>query len=172
MQSAPCVRWLLMPRGQSCCRARRVTGGWGNSVRVFPGCPFFVPFGMEKMYRKYHRVKQKVNFWVISQSPVHKILQDENFCGIIYEMVNTQARGSTPPRSINRSRQHRTDCTVCVFALPDEIRTVQGLAETKPATEVTAHEFLNDARRKRTFSLRFFVSSHQAAGKRQAVKPE
>ena len=29
----------------------------------FPGCPFFVPFGMEKMYRKYHRVKQKVNFW-------------------------------------------------------------------------------------------------------------
>ena len=26
--------------GQSCCRVRRLTGGWENSVRVFPGCPF------------------------------------------------------------------------------------------------------------------------------------
>lgn len=104
----------------------------GKFRSVFSRLPFFVPFGMEKMYRKYHRVKQKVNFWVISQSPVHKILQDENFCGIIYEMVNTQARGSTPPRSINRSRQHRTDCTVCVFALTDEIRTVQDWLKRNP----------------------------------------
>lgn len=109
-------------------------GDWrlGKFRSGFSRLPFFVPFGMEKMYRKYHRVKQKVNFWVISQSPVHKILQDENFCGIIYEIVNTQARGSTPPRSINRSRQHRTDCTVCVFALPDEIRTVQDWLKRNP----------------------------------------
>ena len=29
----------------------------------FSRLPFFVPFGMKKMYRKYHRAKQKVNFW-------------------------------------------------------------------------------------------------------------
>ena len=102
-----------------------------NPFGVFPAA-FFVPFGAKKMYKKYHRVKQKVNFLGISQSPVHKILQDENFCGIIYEIVNTQGRGSTPPRSINRSRQHRTDCTVCVFALPDEIRTVQDWLKRNP----------------------------------------
>lgn len=107
------------------------TGGWENPFGVFPAA-FFVPSGAKKMYKKYHRVKQKVNFWVISQGPVHKILQDENFCGIIYEIVNTQARGSTPPRSINRSRQHRTDCTVCVFALPDEIRAVQDWLKRNP----------------------------------------
>ena len=28
----------------------------------FSRLPFFVPFGMKKMYRKYHQVKQKVNF--------------------------------------------------------------------------------------------------------------
>ena len=100
----------------------------------FGGFPaaFFVSSGAKKMYKKYHRVKQKVNFGVISRGPVHKILQDENFCGIIYEIVNTQARGSTPLRSVNRSRQHRTDCTVCVFALPDEIRVVQDWLKRNP----------------------------------------
>ena len=110
------------------------TGDWrlGKIRSGFFRLPFFVPSGAKKMYKKYHRVKQKVNFWVISRGPVHKILQDENFCGIIYEIVNTQARGSTPPRSIDRSRQHRTDCTVCVFALPDEIPAVQDWLKRNP----------------------------------------
>lgn len=82
----------------------------GKFRSFFSQPPFFMPFGTQKMYKKYHPLKQKVNFWVISRSLLHKILQIENFCGIIYEETNIQARGSTPPQSINRNRQHRTDC--------------------------------------------------------------
>ncbi len=55
-----------MPRGAELLSGKPGDRRLGKFRLGFPGCPFFVPFGMRKMYRKYHRVKQKVNFWVIS----------------------------------------------------------------------------------------------------------
>lgn len=118
----------------------------------------------------------------ISQSSVHKILQNENFCGIICKEMNIQARGSTPPPIhkpqqatphglLRLNRLNRLNC-LRFFVLSDEIRTVQDWLKRNPRREVTAYEILNDERRERMFFLRFFVSVHQAAGKRQAAKPE
>lgn len=52
-----------MPRGAELLSGKTVDWRLGKFRSVFSRLPFFVPFGMEKMYRKYHRVKQKVNFW-------------------------------------------------------------------------------------------------------------
>ena len=66
-----------------------------------------IPFGFSQLpfLRLSVRIKCIKNIVIenkrlilaISQSSVHKILKNENFCGIICKETNIQARGSTPP---------------------------------------------------------------------------
>lgn len=51
-----------MPRGAELLSGKTGDRRLGKFRLGFSRLPFFVLFGMEKMYRKYHRVKQKVNF--------------------------------------------------------------------------------------------------------------
>ena len=70
--------------------------GWENSVRVFPAALFlYLPVRIKCI--KNIVIDNKRLILAISQSSVRKILKNENFCGIICEETNIQARESTPP---------------------------------------------------------------------------